>query len=254
MVIALRVGLVVIALVTVIVTNVEYFVPKSVDCRKSVVWEGAAPHGAIWNSETIHWDGVPANYSALVGWINAATAIPCFDEEAIRPTVEIRRLSIIAILPDGTERVIETVDPRDTSRFIGRLFPRVPRWFGETEGRNELEITSGNEDGLFISLEPVPLRVYHAWTEPRIAIEPDLQYAIEVEARIADTARLQLGIDYWRDTAADYSGWDPACQTSNNCEGMVSDWYGGTGGEFRSFRAPKTQPEVRTEPIETETP
>lgn len=239
MVIALRVGLIVIALVTVVVTNAEYFVPKSVDCRKSVSWEETAPHGAIWKTETIHWQSVPENYSALVGWINAATAVPCADSETPRPSVEIRKFSIIAIAPDGTETVIETVDPRDQGRFVGRLFPRVPRWFGETEGRNELEITSGNEDGLFIGLEAVPLRVYHAWTEPRIRIDPANRYALEVEARISETARFQFGIDYWRDMVADYAGWDPECTRSNNCEGLVSNWQGGTNGEFQTFRAPE---------------
>lgn len=239
MVIALRVGLVLIALVTVVVTNAEYFVPKSIDCRKSVAWEEAAPHGAIWQKETTHWDTVPQGYGALVGWINAATAIPCADAGAERPSIDIRKFSIIAIAPDGSETVVEAVDPRDRSRFVGRLFPRVPRWFGETEGRNELEITSGNEDGLAIGLEAVPLRVYHAWTEPRIAIDPASRYAIEIEARISSTARLQFGVDYWRDAKADYSGWDPQCVRSNNCEGFVSDWQGGTGGEFRTFRGPQ---------------
>ena len=40
----------------------------------------------------------------------------------------------------------------------------------------------------------------------------------------------------------DYAGWDGTCAASDNCEAWVSDWYGNTYGEFRTFRAPHLDP------------
>ncbi|MFA9261941.1 MAG: hypothetical protein ACEQSB_01090 [Undibacterium sp.] len=239
MTLILRVGLVVIAVITIVAARLEFFMPKSIECRQSVAWNEAAPHGAIWTAETIHWDQVPPGYTTLVGWINAATVIPCADASQTKPAIEIRQIRIIGIEPDGKERLVETIDPRDTGRFVGRIFPRIPHWFGETEGTDDAALLSGGEDGVMLGIDQVPLRVYHAWTNPRVLIDPTLRYAIEIEAKISETARLQLGIDYWRDQDADYAGWDANCIQSNNCEGLVSDWYGSTEGEFRVFRAPK---------------
>lgn len=238
MTIVIRVGLAVIAIVSLVYIGSRFIVPLSVKCESSIAWPGSAPQGAIWEKETIHWEHVPANYFTLVGWINATTAVPCADEDAVTPRVEIRKIRIIARDTGGRETVAAEIDPRDTDTFVGRLFPRVPEWFGETEGRNEKNIATRTDDRLSLDLGQVPLRVYHGWTEPRIWIEPNRQYLLEIEANISETARLQVGIDYWRDQNGDYTGWDGTCEHSANCEGWVSNWYGNTYGEFQTFRAP----------------
>ena len=238
MVIVLRAGLVVIAVVTVVITNLEFLVPKSVECRNSVSWKKNAPHGAIWEKETILFEKAPADYTMLVGWINATTTIPCEDTSATRPEITIRKLSIISISESGEQQVVETIDPMDGDRFVGRLFPRIPKWFGETEGRNDSAVAVTTGEGLNLLVSAIPLRVYHGWTEPRIVFDPTLRYGIEIEARISETARLQVGLDYWRDRESDYKGWDATCRSSNNCEAFISDWFGNTGGEFRTFIAP----------------
>lgn len=251
MTIVLRVGLIVIAVITIVAARLEFFMPKSVDCRQSVSWNESAPHGAIWTKETIHWDQVPTGYTTAVGWINGATSIPCFDVAAVRPEIEIRQISVIGLDQNGVEVSREAIDPRDPTRFVGRIFPRIPHWFGETEGESDSEVITGGEDGIALDIATVPLRVFHAWTNPRLPINSELQYVVEVEAKVSSTARLQLGLDYWRDAKVGYSGWDPNCVTSANCEGFVSDWFGDTGGEFRVFQAPARVNLSKTEPAET---
>lgn len=240
MTLTIRAGLIIIAVVTLILVRAQFITPLDVKCETSSVWPGSAPHGAIWERETVHFKQVPEGYATLVGWINAATAVPCSDDRAITPRIEIRTLRLIARNPKGEERVLATIDPRDREHFVGRLFPRIPEWFGETEGKSEIAISSAHDDRLTLDLGRAPLRVYHAWTEPRIMIDPADQYFIEIEANITETARLQVGVDYWRDMKGDYTGWDATCTTSANCEGWVSDWYGNTYGEFQTFRAPRS--------------
>jgi hypothetical protein len=238
MTIAIRAGLVVIAIVTLVLVRAQFVTPLDVPCETSLTWPGSAPHGAIWEQETVHFEHVPEGYATLVGWINAATAVPCSDESVVAPRIEIRTLRLIARNAAGDERVLAEIDPREREHFVGRLFPRVPEWFGETEGKSEVAIASVQAEALALELGHAPLRVYHAWTEPRITIDPADQHFIELEASITETARLQFGVDYWRDLRSDYAGWDATCSASANCEGWVSDWYGNTDGEFRTFRAP----------------
>lgn len=244
MTVILRIGLVIIAIVSIAYVGSQFIVPLSVKCESSPSWQGSAPHGAIWEKETIHWDHVPAGYFTLVGWVNAATTVPCADESTVTPRVEIRLVRIIARDAAGTETILTEIDPRNQETFVGRLFPRVPKWFGETEGRNEKNIVTISDDRLSLDLGAVPLRVYHGWTEPRIWIDPTSQYFLEIEANITETARLQFGIDYWRDLGSDYAGWDATCERSANCEGWVSNWYGNTYGEFQTFRAPQYPPQT----------
>ncbi len=252
MTLAIRAGLIIIAVVTLVLVRAQFVTPLDVKCETSAVWPGSAPHGAIWGQENVHLDRVPDGYTTLVGWINAATAVPCSDESAVTPRIEIRTLRLIAQNPAGEERVLAEIDPREREHFVGRLFPRVPEWFGETEGKSEIALAATQVDRLVLDLGRAPLRVYHAWTEPRIMIDPVDRHFIEIEANITETARLQVGIDYWRDMRSDYAGWDASCTTSANCEGWVSDWYGNTYGEFQTFRAPHRTGTTASDQINTE--
>lgn len=216
-----------------------FFMPLSTPCQQTITWSGSAPHGAIWRQETVHWDQVPAGYTTLVGWMNAVTDVPCADEERTSPRIVIRRFRILSQDSSGREQIEREIELGRADSFIGRLFPRTPHWFSETKGSRVVKGVVNHTDGrLTLNLTAVPLRVYHAWTDPRIPIDPERHYFIEGEVNITGTARLQVGIDYWRDMNSDYQGWDSTCALSNNCEGWVSDWYGDTGGKFRTFRAP----------------
>ncbi len=64
-----------------------------------------------------------------------------------------------------------------------------------------------------------------------------MNYLVEMEVKITGLARLQMGIDYWRETDSVYSQFDGTCQQSNNCEGYLSRWFGPTDG-FVTIRVP----------------
>ena len=125
------------------------------------------------------------------------------------------------------------------------MFPRLSddgkeAWFGPGKGSNDFHIDQINGGSFAVDLTQASRRIYHAWTDPRTEAKPGAQYFVEVVAKISGSARLQLGVDYWRDMTADYNGYDVTCHASNNCEVWVSDWYGDTKGEFVTLRAPKS--------------
>lgn len=198
------------------------------------------PHGALWKHETIRQAVAPNGYYTAVGWINVATVYPC--QSDIAPAlVEIRSLKIYEHIGNTDVVLFEKrFDTKEKEGWDGALFPRHPYWFGPGEG--ELSgVGIFTKEGFFINARQVPGNIYHGWTDPRVRINPQATQSIELEVRITGNARLQMGMDYWRDVTSDYNGYDPNCQTSNNCEAWIGDWYGDTGGEFITIRAPKNQ-------------
>jgi hypothetical protein len=203
---------------------------------------GVIPNGALWKQETIRQKTAPEGFGAAVGWINAATVSPCVTKQTAAK-IEIRSIRLIQRENGtGTETVVKevTFDGKDASAFERALFPRVPSWFGATEGSRYRNIDRMQNGVFAIDLAKASRRVYHGWTAPRAPALPDAAYFLEVTAKITGEARLQLGMDYWRDPDAPYNGYDDHCNGTNNCEAWISDWYGDTGGEFRTFRAPRS--------------
>ncbi|OGI21513.1 MAG: hypothetical protein A2808_00550 [Candidatus Moranbacteria bacterium RIFCSPHIGHO2_01_FULL_55_24] len=197
------------------------------------------PQGAIWKDETIREKNTPGDYSAVVGWINAATVLPCAVEGS-KAEIEIRSIKVIEQnIETGEEKTVREVSfGNDRKGFEGGLFKRLPEWFGPGEGDHASKLESLKDHALRISLEEASQNVYHGWTAPRAETTPGTRHIVEVEARIAGAARLQLGLDYWRDLEVPYNGYDEKCQASNNCEAWISEWYGDTDGEFATLRAP----------------
>lgn len=200
------------------------------------------PHGAIWQKESIFVPTPPEAFSSVVGWINVVSALPCMPGK-VPAVIEIRSMKLIERDKSGSETVIKDiqfVSEMEAAKAVeSGLFPRVPTWFGETEGSTDMAIDMIQDGAWRIDPGQASLRVYHAWTAPRSAARPGAHYFVEVETKIHGAARLELGIDYWRDAAAPYNGYDKSCQ-KNNCEAWVSDWYGDTKGQFVTIRAPKS--------------
>ena len=195
------------------------------------------PHGALWKKETIRQASLPTGYTAAVGWINVATAFPC-EEESKASLVEIRAVRIME-QKDSQEKVIfeKKFDSTTRSGWSGALFQRQPYWFGPGEGKlGSVDVFT--DQGLIINSRAIPHNIYHGWTDPRVVLERDARQYVELEVRITGSARVQMGMDYWRDMTSDYNGYDPYCQTSNNCEAWIGDWYGDTKGEFITIRSP----------------
>jgi hypothetical protein len=210
---------------------------------QGIQWTGP-PHGAQFQGQTIQKMYAPpqqmadAGFDHLVGWITAVTQEPC--RRFVLPAkIEIRQYRIIERSAAGRERVAQTIDFQrgETGVLTGELYNRVPNWY--TSGKSaEQPHVAGPRDGKYvIDLVPATRRIYHAWTEPRIPATPGAEYFIEVEVRVTGTARLQVGIDYWKG-ALDYNGWSEGCVASNNCEAFLSEWIGNTWGRFITVRAP----------------
>ncbi len=204
-----------------------------------VFGEQGVPHGALWKQETVREEHAPEGYHAAVAWMNVVTTWPC--TEVSGPALaEVRAIRIIEKKADEERVVLNQVfDTEKRTGFSGALFQRQPFWFGPGEGKLSGGVASFTKNGLVINARQIPHNIYHGWSDPRIHIDNDAQYIVEAEVRVTGTARLQLGMDYWRDLESDYSGYDPNCQTSNNCEAWIGDWQGDTNGQFITLRSPK---------------
>lgn len=199
------------------------------------------PMNATWKRETFIKEADTTGYTTFVGWINAMTALPCASER-IGATVEIRSIRLIERTSDGAESVVHTVDFGGdelvaAKAFEGSLLDRTPK---VGKGANDFHIDRIENGSFVIDLNQASRRMYHGWTNRRTEAKPGAKYFVEADVRIVGAARLQFGVDYWRDMTADYAGYDKTCQKSNNCEVWISDWYGDTKGEFVTLRAPKS--------------
>lgn len=195
------------------------------------------PYGALWSEETTREQSVPEDYFYAVGWVNIATVLPCVGTKD--SFVEIETFRIIEQNKAGEERIIfeQKFDTEKREGFEGGLFQRLPVWFGpgESERRGVERFTT---EGLLINTHQFPQAVYHGWSDPRVAIDTEAVHFVEANVRISGNARLQLGLDYWKDKETDYSGYDEECIQSENCEAFIGNWYGDTEGEFLTFRTP----------------
>lgn len=197
------------------------------------------PDGAIWNKETIHCATAPQGFEAVVGWFQVAT-IKINHDPSIDATIEIDWQRLIAIAPNKTRTVVyeENFDINGQLPITdGGLYLRETNWFAE--GNYHETITNSNiSDGmLIINVGATPNRIVHWWTD-RVEMNDNYKYAVEVRVRITGELMFQLGSDYWRDRSVDHNGYDSTCQTSNNCEAWVSDWYGDTNNQFVVINAP----------------
>lgn len=219
------------------------FRPLSTDCAAypERVVNSLIPDGAIWTKETVRRVSAPTGYTAVSAWINAATVRSCIDEKE-QAQIVLRAVRIIEHPIDGgEEHVVKEVifENGDAGDFEGKLFPRLPKWFGEGTGSGWQSIAAYRDHYYYIDLARASQRIFHAWTNPRLPARSDAVYIVEVEAKIIGRARLQLGVDYWRNIDAPYNGYSDDCTSANNCEGWISDWYGDSGGAFVTLRAPK---------------
>lgn len=202
--------------------------------------EERVPNGALWARQAVLRDTPPKGFTYVIGWFNGATAYPC-TRPGVRSTIELDRVEIIERL-NGQETVIFSEDYLGDGRLTdaeGALFVRSPKWFGN--GQTEQMTSAGIKNGvLTVDVTKSSDRIAHWWTK-RVQAKSGARYFLSVRARISGDARLQLGADYWVSVDAPYAGYHPECKSTNNCEGWISQWFGDTNGQWKTFRAPITQ-------------
>lgn len=204
-------------------------VPIGAQHRKEVVWRETAPEG----------------FHAVLALMQVVSVAPCTLEKEQEAKLSIRAIRLIERHPTtGTEEVVAEVNdfsrPEKTT-LIGKLFQRIPRWYpphGNVSDPMEGMI-SLDDKVLMIDLSKTPRLIYHGWTEPQVEAKPGMNYLVEMEVKISGAARLQMGVDYWREIGASDIGWDGTCQKTNHCEGYLSRWFGPIDG-FQTIRTPDT--------------
>lgn len=207
----------------------------------------AAADTAFFATETIAPEYQPAQrmsdlgFNYLVGMLNAVTVHPCDRSKAA--TIELKSLRLIRKDPNtGYETVEQLVTFgrgwNQPNGLVAKTFYREPYWF--TSGAPEVQpaLASIGNQTYTVDLRSIPKGIYHAWTNPRLPAVPGHPYFVEVVVRVTGDARLQLGMDYWRGSVSDYTGWTPGCTGSNNCQAWLSSWLGDTRGKFVTWRAP----------------
>jgi hypothetical protein len=207
----------------------------------------AADDGAFFPTEIIAPEYQPPQWMAdngftsLVGMVNAVTVYPC--DRGNLATVEFKSIKVIRKDPrTGYEEVAQHVTfgrgwnlPHG---LVGKTFARTPYWFTSGEPLTQPALTSIANQTYAIDLRPIPLGIFHLWTNPRVAAVPGHPYFVEVVVRVTGDARVQLGMDYWKGSVSDYTGWSPGCTASNNCQAWLGSWQGDTKGKYITLRSP----------------
>jgi hypothetical protein len=201
------------------------------------------PFGAQHRSEVVWRKSAPENFHAVLALMQVVSVAPCPMQPGQEAKLTIKAIRLIERNPEtGIEAVVSEVTDfskkKGNFRFGGELYPRTPRWYaGSSEKAGS--ILSSDVSNLVIDLAGAPSRIFHGWTDPKVAIKPGMNYLVEMEVKLTGFARLQMGIDYWREIGSVYNEFDATCQKSNNCEGHLSRWYGpAKDGEWQTIRTP----------------
>ena len=206
----------------------------------------SVPFGAQHQNEKVWRKTAPEDFHAVLALMQAVSVAPCQLQAGQEAKLFIRAIRLIERNPEtGDEVVVSEVT--DFSRksgafqFKGELFQRFPRWYEGTSAQPTSGMLSRDEESLVIDLAKSPLTIYHGWTDPKVKAVPGRYYLVEMEVKLTGLARLQMGIDYWREINSAYNTFDTRCQKSNNCEGHLSHWFGpAKDGGWQTIRTPDT--------------
>lgn len=201
-------------------------VPVDAQHKKEIVWRKTAPE----------------QFHAVLALMQVVTVAPCRLPNTEAASVTIRAIRLIERNPKTEdEEVVSEVtsfsSKDDPAPFEGKLFERLPHWypsFGKVTDPGA-DMIRYEDKRLVIDLAKKPNAIYHGWTNPKVATKPGMSYEVEMEVKIVGAARLQMGIDFWRNIDSVGSSFDETCQKSTNCEGSLSRWVGPTDG-FKTVR------------------
>jgi hypothetical protein len=191
------------------------------------------PVGSPHDGQKILRHAVPEGFTAAVGWLTATTATPCIHRDDVARIV-IDEWAVITRTEEGNDMAFgETFD--GVTELQGGWFVRYPQWFANNTHSN-LTLASQNAE-LLIDLAPHSQQIAHVWT-PRFAVSPGDIVLVRARVKVEGLARLEFGVDFWRDFDVEYNFFDEFCRDTHNCEAWVSDWIGDTHGEFVTVELP----------------
>lgn len=200
------------------------------------------PIGAQHRKETIWRATAPDDFHAVLALMQVTSVTPCALVPEKESILAIRAMRLIEYNPNtGEETIVSTVTDfsgeSDNFRFDGEFYSKIPVWYSGHPSKPTTELKR-EKDVLTIDLTQTPRLLFHGWTDPKVSTTPGMHYFVEMEVRISGSARLQMGVDYWREIGSAYNVFDQTCQKSNNCEGYLSQWFGPTD-DWQTLRAPK---------------
>lgn len=201
------------------------------------------PFGAQHRGEVVWRKSAPENFHAVLALMQVVSVAPCAMQPGQEAKLTIKAIRLIERDPEtGGESVVTEVTDFSTEkrafRFDGELYPRTPRWYagGSVKPGNWLSLDG---TALVIDLSQTSTSIFHGWTDPKVATRPGMTYLVEMEVKLTGLARLQMGVDYWREIGSAYNVFDAACIKSNNCEGHLSRWYGpAQDDQWQTIRTP----------------
>lgn len=156
----------------------------------------------------------PTDFTSAMLWGIAITdtRVPGFK----KAQVEIARTQLSCRV-DGKAVIMND----DSGDVRGGLYQRFP-WFG-AEAHDVLPLFySRDHSAVILHVGRRPDRVWHFWAaSPRMQLPPGhlAGCTVRIRARISTGARLQIGMDYWRNPTVGYGS------GGNNHEAGASDWY-----------------------------
>ena len=118
---------------------------------------------------------------------------------------------------DGKDVILN----RDEGALHGGLYRRNP-WFGTDVHESMTTSVDPVEHAVVMKVGERPDKVWHFWAASSRQEIPEGKFegcTVRVQAKISPGALLQIGMDYWRDTAV---GYGPG---GNNHEAGASHWY-----------------------------
>lgn len=199
------------------------------------------PIGAQHKKETVWRATAPDDFHAVLALMQVTSVAPCTLAPEREAKLAIRAMRLIERNPEtGAETIVSAVtdfsDDKSDFTFDGELYPKIPAWYAGKPSKPTAELQRENS-ALTIDLTQAPRLLFHGWTDPKATAKPGMYYLVEMEVKISGSARLQMGIDYWREIGSAYNEFDQSCQKSNNCEGYLSDWFGPTD-DWQTIRVP----------------
>ncbi len=203
----------------------------------------SVPFGAQHKEETVWRRTAPEDFHAVLALMQVVNVTPCNMPGKRESRLALRAIRLIERDPvTGNEQVVSAVtdfSSRGQTVFTGELFPRIPNWYGGSSFKPVGGMFTEKDGYLVIDVSRSPQFIYHGWTDPKVATKPGMTYSVEMEVKISGLARLQIGVDYWREIDSEYNLFDSTCEKSNNCEGYLSRWFGPTDG-WQTLRVPES--------------
>jgi len=193
----------------------------------------STPEGSPWPIGHANHPIPPSSfYGAAVIWFQSAI-ISSDPHSPQTGMITVDSYEIVEIDRENNQSIVLSTEEYDqdqseglicifpSGQCDGAIYKRIPTWFPDGDYHTAIENSTISNGKL--SLPVANSGIVHWWS-PRFHLNnPDSRYGVRMRIRITGDIGFQLGMDFWRDLTANWSGDSGAC-IYNNCESWVSPW------------------------------